>query len=136
MNATGLAVAVVDDEASVRRALGRLLRSAGYPVEDFEAGEPFLLALDERRFGCVVLDLHMPGVDGFEVLTRIGRLGHRPPVIVLTGHDSPESRARVAEIRGETAFLRKPIDGEVLLQAVETALEAGQGERERQESKP
>ena len=120
MSRTVPVVAIVDDEDSVRRALERLLRSAGIAPEVFASGEKFLESLSLRRPDCVVLDLHMPGVTGFDVQARMNASGCRIPVIVITGHDSAESRARV-EALGAAAYLRKPVGANLLLEAIQRA---------------
>lgn len=114
-------IAVVDDEDSVRRALERLLRSAGMNVETFATGVDFLAGLEGRSLDCVVLDLHMPRVSGFEVQQQLARLGYSVPVVVITGHDTPESRSR-ALAGGAAAYLLKPIDEQVLLDAIQAAI--------------
>ncbi len=114
-------VAVVDDDEAVRRALSRLVRSLGFEVEAFESGQAFLDALPARRPDCVVLDLHMPNVSGFEVQARMAKAGLRVPVIVITGHDSPEAEARALS-GGASAYLRKPLDGQVLREAIHAAV--------------
>ena len=113
-------IAVVDDEESVRKALSRLLRASGYVVETHASGAEFLASLDCRRPDAVVLDLHMPGVTGFDVHAAIGRLERVLPVIVITGHDSPDTRQRVVE-GGVAAYLRKPVDEQLLLRAISDA---------------
>jgi FixJ family two-component response regulator len=113
-------VAIVDDEDAVRRALERLLRSAGCDPEVFASGETFLESLGRRMPDCVVLDLHMPGVTGFEVQARLNASGYTVPVIVITGHDSAESRDRVHAL-GAAAYLRKPVGAKVLLEAIDRA---------------
>ena len=116
-------VAIVDDEESVRRALERLLRSAGFAVETFSTGAEFLLTLPEHQPACLVLDLHMPELSGLDVQVLIERENFKVPIVVITGHDTPEVRARVLE-RGAKAYLRKPVDGELLLAAINSAIEA------------
>jgi FixJ family two-component response regulator len=113
-------VAIVDDEDAVRRALERLLRSAGCEPQVFSSGETFLESLSRRKPDCVVLDLHMPGVTGFDVQVRLNASGFHVPVIVITGHDSAESRDRVRAL-GASAYLRKPVGAKVLLDAIERA---------------
>ena len=114
-------VAIVDDEESVRRALERLLRSAGFAVETFSTGAEFLLSLPEHAPACLVLDLHMPELSGLDVQMLIGREGFKVPIVVITGHDTPEVRARVIE-RGAKAYLRKPVDDMLLLAAIHDAM--------------
>jgi FixJ family two-component response regulator len=115
-------VAIVDDEDAVRRALERLLRSAGLVPRAFASGSAFLQSLDEEWPDCVVLDLHMPHVTGFDVQDRLTRSPtRRIPIIVITGHDTAESRERV-EALGAAAYLRKPVSAKLLLEAIQAAL--------------
>jgi FixJ family two-component response regulator len=79
-------IAVVDDEEPVRKALTRLLRSADLDVETFPSGVEFLESLPTRRPDCVVLDLHMPLMDGFEVQARLAESSAPVPVVTITGH--------------------------------------------------
>lgn len=113
-------IAIVDDEESVCRALVRLVRSARLEAETFGSGEEFLETVAARPFDCLVLDLHMPKDDGFEVQDRLARAGVRIPVILITGRDTPETRARALE-KGAVAYFRKPVDGEALLEAIAAA---------------
>jgi FixJ family two-component response regulator len=121
MNRTLPLIAIIDDEESVRRALERLLRSAGMEVGTFPSGAEFLDAMPTCAFDCAVLDLHMSGINGFEVQARLSQSGTRLPVIVMTGHDTPDSRAR-ALAGGAVAYLLKPVDDRVLLDAIATAI--------------
>ena len=115
-------VAVVDDEEAVRRALERLLRSAGIETETFSTGGAMLEDLARRKPDCIVLDLHMPGMSGFEIQAALAERDLRIPVVVLTGHDTPEASER-ATASGAAAYLRKPVDGAVFLAAVAAAVE-------------
>ena len=121
MNLERLRIAVVDDEESIRKAFKRLMRSAGMDVDTFPSGVEFLEAMPRYRPDCVVLDLHMPGVNGFDVQARLAQSGSRLPVVVITGHDTPESRAR-ALAGGAAAYLLKPVDGPMLLDAIAAAV--------------
>jgi FixJ family two-component response regulator len=114
-------IAVVDDEEPIRKALGRLIRSAGMDVETFPSGAELLESFSARTPHCIVLDLHMPEVNGFEVQTRMMASGMRVPVIIITGHDSDETRNR-ALAGMPVAYLRKPVDDQALLDAIELAL--------------
>ena len=114
-------IAIVDDEESIRKALRRLMRSAGFTVETFLSGAEFLESLSTRAPRCVVLDLHMPQVDGFEVQKRIALRRPEIPVIIITGHDTPDSCTRVMK-QGARAYLRKPVDDTTLLDAIGAAL--------------
>ena len=121
MNKNHPLVAVVDDEEPVRIALRRLLRSADFEVETFPSGAEFLDSLKSHPPDCLVLDLHMPRINGFTVLTRLAEAGMRLPVVVITGHDSSETRTR-ALAGGVSAYLRKPVDDEALLKAITHAI--------------
>lgn len=117
-------IAVVDDEADVLRALQRLLRSSGYAVDVYANGEAFLLAVTGDCPGCpdcLLLDLHMPGMSGFEVQARMRACNCKIPVVIITGHDTASAEGR-AMAGGAFAFLRKPVDGEFLLATIERAI--------------
>jgi FixJ family two-component response regulator len=113
-------VAVVDDEEPVRKALMRLMRSAGLSVETFGSGPEFLQSLDRRLPDCVVLDLHMPDMNGFTVQAQLARNCAALPVIIVTGHDLPNAPER-AMAGGASAFLRKPVHDQTLLGAISAA---------------
>lgn len=127
MKLTRRHIAIVDDEESVCRAIERLLRSAHMDGQTFPSGETFLELLNSRGFDCVILDLHMPQVTGFDVLLQMAAQQVHTPVIVITGHDSPETHAR-AMAAGAAAYLCKPVNDELLLHAVRVAV----GEMEKQ----
>ena len=115
-------LAVVDDDADVRIALVRLISSAGLAVESFATGAEFLLSLERRVPSCLILDLHMPGMSGFDVQAALARNpSARIPIVVITGHESAESRSRAREL-GACGYLPKPIEREALLTAVEAAM--------------
>jgi|SRR5882672_10405047 len=114
-------IAVVDDDPFVRKALERLLRAAGLSVEAFASGVELLASADHHEPDCVVLDLHMPDVSGFEVQSRLARAHSGVPVVVITGHDTPESRTRALG-GGAKSYLTKPVDDEALLKAISTAM--------------
>ena len=120
MNPAAGLVAIVDDEDAVRRALERLLRSAGMASASFASGLEFLKSLDHGCPDCVVLDLHMPGLSGFDVQARLCEAGLKIPVIAITGHDSAENRERVRAL-GAAAYLRKPVAASTLLEAIASA---------------
>ncbi len=114
-------VFVVDDDASVRRAMRRLLRAEGFEVETFDSGSEFLDSSPDRRRGCAVLDVKMPGMSGFAVLESLAARGSTLPVILVTGHGDVAMGAR-AMTAGCVSFLLKPFEDEALLGAVRTAL--------------
>jgi FixJ family two-component response regulator len=119
--AKSLLVAVVDDDASVRKAIRRLLIAANLQVEVFASGEDFLRSLSAHSPDCLVLDLHMPGMSGLDVQKQIARFGSHLPVVVITAYDEAESRAQCLAA-GAAAYLPKPLDGQLLLDAVAAAV--------------
>lgn len=123
-------LAVVDDDEDVRRALTRLVASAGYGVEAYASGAAFLSSIEDHEPDCVLLDLHMPGSNGFDVQSAMAPGHAAVPIIVITGHDSPESRNRVLGA-GAKGYLCKPIDEETLLAAIDAALAAGPAQTAR-----
>jgi FixJ family two-component response regulator len=114
-------IAVVDDEESIRKALTRLLQSAGLDVQSFHSGITFLASIGTQRPDCVVLDLHMPTMNGFEVQARLAETIEPVPVVIITGHDSAETHNRALAGR-PIAYLRKPVDDQTLLDAIKLAL--------------
>lgn len=114
-------LAVVDDDAEVRMALTRLVSSAGFKVEAFDSGAAFLRSVEDHEPDCVLLDLHMPGTNGFDVQRALAPAHAGVPVIVITGHDSRESRSRALSA-GAKGYLCKPVDRETLLQAIDAAI--------------
>jgi FixJ family two-component response regulator len=114
-------VVIVDDEEPIRKALCRLLRACGMIAEGFSSGRVFLDSLAARRADCLLLDLNMPGVTGFEVLQQIGMLSRTLPTIVITGYDEPDTRANCLAA-GAVGYLRKPLDEHSLLEAINSAV--------------
>lgn len=121
-------VFVVDDEEGVRDALARLFRSAGVNVALFDSPETFLAEYDEDLRGCLVLDLAMPGIRGTQLQQHLNDIGCRLPIIFLTGRAEIPDGIRAMK-QGALDFLTKPVDDEVLLAAVETALDREAGLR-------
>jgi len=119
-------VAVVDDEESVCRALLRLLRAAGLDVETFSSSTTFLESMGERlpprRPDCLVLDLHLPGLSGLDVLRRLKSDGIHLPVVMITGNEEAGIQEKVIA-EGASAFLVKPMNDRTLLEAIETAVQ-------------
>ncbi len=115
-------VAVVDDEASVRTALGRLLRLADYEVATFASGEAFLASLATRRPDCAIVDIHMDGLTGLETKARLAAGHCHVPVVFITASDDA-GLDRAAVEAGGVALLRKPFSNDALVAAVATALQ-------------
>ena len=113
-------IAVLDDEPQFSKALARLLQTHGFEVVTFTQGEKFLEACESRLPSCLLLDLHMPGLSGFEVLERIA--ARHVPVLVITGHDQPGNDQRVRALGGLDYFL-KPVNELQLLAAIHAAID-------------
>jgi FixJ family two-component response regulator len=119
-NAT-TSIALVDDDESVRTALGRLLRLAGYEVKSYGSGADFLASLGVGHPDCVVLDLNMPVMSGFEVSSWMQAAGIWVPIVFITASDEAALDAAVAEAQGKR-LLRKPLSKRDLLDAITCAL--------------
>lgn len=113
-------IAVVDDDQSVREALENLISSVGFEVKIFTSAEDFLDSDRSLQIDCAVLDLCLPGITGLELLRRLAADGPGIPVIIITGGDDKTQDEAVAA--GAIAFLKKPVNEEVLLAALESAL--------------
>ena len=113
-------VAVVEDEPEMRKALRRLLACRGFRVKEYEGGEAFLAALGSESLDCLLLDLHMVGLTGIEVLEALCIRKIPVPVIVITAHNEPGTAER-ARALGVSAYLKKPVDRDVLLSAIAEA---------------
>ena len=97
-------VAVVDDDESLRRSLRNLLGSVGFRVETFASAEAFLQSIHQEQTGCLVLDLRMPGMNGFDLLRHLADTSSRIPTVILTAHGDDEARQRSLQA-GAVAFL-------------------------------
>jgi FixJ family two-component response regulator len=127
-------VYVVDDDPTVRRALGRLIASAGHEVRTFASAHEFLECRPELGPGCLVLDVRLPDLDGLELYRRLQENGTSLPAIFLTGFGDIPTSVRAIKL-GAIDFLPKPVSGEILLQAIDAALaeeERGRTDRERE----
>ncbi len=127
-------VCLIDDDASVRKSVVRLLRVAGYQVEAYTSGEEFFESDQIAEFGCIVLDLRLPGMCGESFQERLRTVEKALPIIVITGHGDGRIRANMME-KGAVAFLDKPFHDQDLLDAIEAALERNRREvKERSEA--
>ena len=115
---------VVDDDESIRKALQRLLRSAGYHTVAFASAEDFMDYAPESDEGCLVLDILLPGMTGLELQESLASSGATYPVIFMTAHDNPQWQAR-AKKEGAFGYLQKPFSEQSLLDAIRLA--CGQG---------
>jgi len=121
-------LSVVDDDTSVRIAIGRLIRSLGFTVEMFTSGEEFLRLGSLQKTSCLILDVHMPGMSGLQLQSHLAAAGHRIPIIFITAY--PAERIRTLALRaGAVDLLYKPFSDEALLGAIGLALKAGDRKR-------
>ncbi len=112
---------IIDDDASMREALGRLLEVLGFEVRQYSSAGEFLLVWPVDSPGCLLLDVRMPGPSGLDLQLALSRRADAPPVVFLTGYgDIPMSV--LAMSRGAVDFLTKPVDRDALLAAIATAL--------------
>ena len=114
-------VCVVDDDTSLLRSLRRLLRIAGFTLETFESAELFLQARQSSPPDCLVLDVHLGAVSGFELHAQMLASGTSVPTIFVTGRDDAATRER-ARRAGAAAYFPKPFDNPALVSAIEKAL--------------
>jgi FixJ family two-component response regulator len=110
-------IAIVDDDASVRRALQRLVESAGYTAQAFASAREFLEWLPQGQAACLVLDVHMDGMSGLDLQQRLA-----VPVIFITGHDDARTLERIKKSRA-AGHLQKPIDADAVLSAIRSAVD-------------
>ena len=116
-NTASASIFIIDDDASVRRSLARLLSTADYLVETYESADAFLQRLPYQSNGAIILDVNMPGLDGIALHKRLLESGCELPVIFLTGHgDIPMSVSAMKN--GASDFLMKPVDEQVLLNTI------------------
>jgi FixJ family two-component response regulator len=116
-------IALVDDEASVRVALSRVLRLAGYEVGVYASGRDFLAAIDDFRPDCALLDIHMPGLTGLQVQHELQAQHSQVPAVLITASEDADMRSRVHDAGG-FCLLHKPFSSLELLTSIEAAMRA------------
>ena len=114
-------ISVVDDDRSVVEATVSLLESVGYAAMGFDSAEDFLNSPQLRRTACLILDVRMPGMGGFELQRRLAVENDHTPIIFITAHGDHDVSAEALRCKA-VAFLRKPFSQESLLDAVRSAL--------------
>ena len=115
---------VIDDDESVRKAFKRLLRSVNFEAETFASAEEFLKSQKPNKNSCIIIDIRMPGVTGFDLQRMLMARGSRIPIIVISASDDAYTREQAREL-GAVAFFRKPIDDQALLDAITWAVSGG-----------
>ncbi|MFC7513635.1 response regulator transcription factor [Herbaspirillum sp. GCM10030257] len=126
-------VHLVDDDDAVRRGLSLLLSTVGMRVLPHANTDQFLREFDPDRPGAIVLDVRMPGGSGMALLDRLAAMGVTQPIIILTGHGTVDLCRRAFKA-GATEFLEKPVDDEVLIDALQRALSDHLLNRSRKEA--
>ena len=114
-------VAIVDDDELLRRSVERLVRSAGFRVETFGSAEDFLTRGNMDRTACAVLDMKLPGMNGFDLHQRLITRPRPMPIVFVSAHEYAVMRANALRA-GAIAFLRKPFDDSALLDALDRAI--------------
>ena len=114
-------IAVVDDDPSVRKALGRLCKSVGYSVSLYDSSESFLEANVAGKTDCLILDVHLPGKSGLDLQTQLASSEKCCPIVFITAYDDEGARRKALKC-GAVNFLRKPLDTERLLEVIEQVL--------------
>jgi two-component system response regulator FixJ len=117
-------VYIIDDDPAMRDSLDFLLDSAGFKVTLFDTAADFLDAHADLRFGCVVSDVRMPGMDGMDLLRRLKADSSPLPVIIMTGHGDIPLAVEAIKL-GALDFIEKPFEDERLIGIIETALQKG-----------
>ena len=118
MDTPGPRVAIVDDDDVVRRALRRMIASLAYSPVEFGSGEAFLAELSNTKFACALIDMHMPGLNGLDVVGKMRDEGRNVPSIIITGGDEPKLRERCLNA-GAAAYMVKPIERDAVGQTIQ-----------------
>jgi CheY-like chemotaxis protein len=117
-------IAVVDHDAQTRQAMVCLLRSLGFDAMSFSSGNLFIQSLRLKQPTCILLDLHMPYMSGFAVMSKLEQFGEKIPVIVLTKHELMDDFKKTC-LSSAVAVLQKPVDEQELRTVIEKALNQG-----------
>jgi len=122
-------VFVIDDDASIRKAIARLLRAAGMEVIACASAQAYLDQFDPNLPGCLILDLAMPEISGLQLQDELATRGNAPPIIFLTGRaEIPDSVQAMKH--GAAEFLTKPVDEQLLVEAVRSAVDKDRIDRQ------
>jgi FixJ family two-component response regulator len=116
-------ISIVDDDAAIREALKSLMRSVRFQVDAFGSAEEFLASDISPDTACLILDVYLPGMSGFELQSRLNVEGRGIPIIFITAHADEVSRQRALKA-GASDFLGKPVRHDVLFKAIQAAIES------------
>jgi FixJ family two-component response regulator len=114
-------IAIVDDDASIREALKSLMRSVRFHVDAFGSAEEFLASDQSRNTTCLILDVTLPGMNGFELQNHLNVEGRGIPIIFITAHADEAARQRALKA-GAIDLLSKPVRREILFRAIHSAI--------------
>jgi len=120
-------IAVIDDDAAMRDALQDLIGSLGYRSLEFASAEDFLRFAGRKGVACMIVDVKMPGLSGIELQKRLNKEGVQPPMIFMTSYHDERTRLK-AMAGGAHSFLGKPVDVQILIETLNSALLATPGE--------
>ena len=116
-------ITVVDDDPSVRKALSRLIKAAGYDAETYESAEDFLDSSALDSSDCLILDVQLPGMSGLQLQAELSRSRHRCPIVFISAFS--DENARIEAVRnGAIEFLPKPLDSDRLLNIIDQVVGA------------
>jgi FixJ family two-component response regulator len=121
MPASKWTIAIVEDDASLRRALERLLCASGFEAHTFASAEEFLTAATPESYACLIFDIRLPGMSGFELFDHLTASGQPRPTIFITAQDEDRVRQQASRIPN-SVYQRKPVVGTVLLEAIRSLL--------------
>lgn len=116
-------ISIVEDDPSVREAMGNLMKALGYQTAMFDSSEAFLAVSETIKPACLILDVRMPGMNGLDLQRRLALSGNRVPIVFITAHTDDDARKQALQA-GAVAFLRKPVSEADLLGAVDAALKS------------
>ena len=124
MTTAGKQVVIVEDDEGMRDAIHRVLQASGLAVTGFASAEAALLDRATREAGCLVLDIHLPGISGFDLYERLAAAGSKPPVVFVSARDDARNRERAFQL-GALSYLVKPFSSRALADIVARALAKG-----------
>jgi FixJ family two-component response regulator len=117
-------IVIVEDDPAMSEALGRLLTAAGFSVSGFSSAEALLESEEAQEAACLVIDVHLPGISGFELRRRLSDSGSRARFVFITAHEDDQIRDEAIR-SGAEAFFIKPFPGRKLIEVLRSALQSG-----------
>ena len=114
---------IIDDDQSMQRAFLLVLRAAGFDTKAFSSAQEFLTYSRISDGDCIILDIRMPGMNGFELMEKLISKGSSMPIICITAFDDVKSRERAREL-GASAYFTKPVDDQALIDAINWAIQS------------